>query len=59
MSVILVTVKSERHGLEWVLSISFVNHLIFPDFERNVFGNRMVKDMSKDIALCLKEFGVV
>ena len=38
--------KSERHDLEWVPSISFVNHLIFLDFERNVFGNRMAKCLS-------------
>ena len=38
--------KSERHGLEWVPSISFVNHLIFLDFAQNVFGNRMAKCLS-------------
>ena len=38
-------IKKSR-PFEWVLSISFVNHLIFRDFERNVLGNRMVKCLS-------------
>ena len=42
----VILAKSERHGLEWVPSISFVNNLIFLDFERNVFGNRMAKCLS-------------
>ena len=42
----VIVAKSERHGLEWVPSISFVNHLIFLDFERNIFGNRMAKCLS-------------
>ena len=42
----VILAKSERHGLEWVPSISFVNHFIFLDFERNVFGNRMAKCLS-------------
>ena len=42
----VILAKSERHGLEWVPSISFVNHLIFLDFERNIFGNRMAKCLS-------------